>query len=345
MLKIKKILFLCIRGLGDTVIQSIYITSLIKKNPNLIFYIIGPENNLKIFKIQYLKNIIFIPYKVERNLTLLKKIESFIRFFPIAHKLKQKKIDLGIDLFGDYREILLFKFLPCKLFSIAYPKNHLFRKMVKVNPFLKGNYNFYPDLNINNYYEIIDHFFRFIKKKIELNYGQIYIDSHLKNSKKKSKQTIKIALNPFASVKSNNWPIYKWESLTKFLIQNPKNHIYIFYSSNDRNKMTNFFKHSRVFAQELSIEDYIKSMKGMDLSISCDSFSSHVGYISNTQNIIIYGSNNYKLFQPPKSIQISKSGGCSFHPCYNKPKCLNKPFQFDCLDSVTIEDVLDNIEN
>ena len=67
----KKILFFCIRGLGDTVIQSFFISNLIKNNPNEIFYVITNNRNKRILELYKSNNLKIISFDVSRDFNFL----------------------------------------------------------------------------------------------------------------------------------------------------------------------------------------------------------------------------------------------------------------------------------
>ena len=340
----KKILFFCIRGLGDTVIQSFFISNLIKNNPNEIFYVITNNRNKRILELYKSNNLKIISFDVSRDFNFLTKLRIIFNLVKISYKLRNEKIDYGFETSGDYREYLLFKLFFCKLFFIKFPKNHLFSKIIKPINYLSvlenNFFSYVPKESTINIYEIFEIFFQTVAKKINLKFTHnAYLNLKKCSNRKKINKNIKIALNPFATVLSNNWSLVKWEELAKKLLRIDNISIYIFYSKTDEDKLNKFYKHKRIHFKCLTISAYLNNIRNMDLSISSDSFSSHISHYYNLRNIIIYGSNNYKLFQPPNSISFFNSGGCKYYPCYNIPKCVDTSFEYTCINSITSDEV------
>lgn len=346
----KKFLFLSLRGLGDTVIQSQFILNLVKNNPYSVFYVITYENNKFVYDLNKHENLKVITIENERGFTFFNKLKIILNLIKLRFSIRATLFDYSIDMVGDIREFIISKFFASKIFYFTFSSKHLYSNMVIPIKFFvnsKNDTQFYLENNSKNIYSIYKDYFRFISKKLNLkfNYSNSKLNSISLIKRRKKNNLINIAFHPFASINSNNWPLKSWECLAKILIKRKDVIINIFCAENDKTKLKNFFQHKKIKIKSLPLNRFSFELKKNDLSICSDSFSSHISHFLKINSIIIYGSNDHRLFQPPGTIAICENGGCNFYPCFNKPKCIGTNYEYSCINSISCNYVYNNIKN
>lgn len=330
-----KILFLLGRNFGDTVIQRNNIEYLIKHNPKINFYLWCRSDFKYLFNFEKYTNVNFSFDMFPMGSSHKFRFYDSLRLIASILKLRNLKLTYGIDFTGDFRENILLSLITNKVISIQWPKNHPMKTLNRTFAFLFNfkKFIFYKAYENNiNLYHIYNSFYKFISLELGIRYS---------NEKKKilyiSKLTkYKIGLSPFASLECNTWPIEYWKLLIDKLLRSKRFEVYVFCDQTKKKTLQEKFRHLKINIISENINNFIKRFKEMDISVSNDSFASHLAFLHNKPNYIIYGANNPYLFSPPDSRIFFNNLTCSLYPCMNKCPCKKDTEieNFNCIKNI-----------
>jgi len=340
------LLFIQARDFGDAVIFTKLINTLGENFPNLKLDVFTKPIFINIYKNNpYINSIYYSNFPIGKS----KKIDviSNINLIKIILKLRKKNYDYVLNIVGDIRENFIGKLVnPKKNVSILWPKEHLFTRFIR-----NGRGKFLDEKikvprNIINIYDILDFitiYFgckKFEPPKIFLNHEKLL---KIKSSVLQEKI---IAIHPFTKKKHIFWNFDKWIKLINNLKKDYN--IWIFCAPDEREKAENIFKeiidNENVVIQTGDLEEFFIKLSLSKLLIGLDSFSVHVAYALNVPNIMLNGPNNYKIWQPKNTRVVCKANVCKYYPCYNKPLCIGKKYEYICMKAIEVEDILKAIE-
>lgn len=331
-----RLLFIQGRNLGDSVISTGLINSLGKSFPELhvdvftrpqysaIFY-----NNPNIRDIYYAN----FPMGTQKNFNF----SETIKFFLKIKQLRKIEYDTCINTMGDFREntigwLINPRWNTTVIWEGAHPFNMFIRKGCYS---LTNNFVQIPENIINIYDANV-----LIAKEL----GCKFIEKpklFLNNNSKKNSCKKNIAIHPLASQKSKLWDFGKWKSLINFLKESE--YVWIFGAPGERKELETIFKpiidNKRIVVHTGTLEEFFSKLSDVRLLIGLDSFSVHAAYALNIPSVMLIGSNDYRIWQSPNSRIVSKGNVCNYYPCYNKPKCTGKDFEYICMKAIKIEDV------
>jgi ADP-heptose:LPS heptosyltransferase len=145
-----KICFIAGRNIGDAVILSRFI-KLLSSCGNFNIFILATQKNGEVF--ESIPNV-----SVFKSYFPIADISFFYNPFKICNLiyniiiLRRKKIDIGVDIVGDCREIALSKLInPTRHLSPKWPNTHPFRKIIKTTNIFECHYISVPDDFVNVY--------------------------------------------------------------------------------------------------------------------------------------------------------------------------------------------------
>jgi heptosyltransferase-3 len=80
--------------------------------------------------------------------------------------------------------------------------------------------------------------------------------------------------------------------------------------------------------------------------IGLDSFSVHMAHRQGIRSVMLNAGNPPALWAIPAAggTTLASSGGCPHYPCFNVPKCVGTSYQYACVRSLSVDQVLDSIE-
>jgi len=266
---------------------------------------------------------------------------ELIQLLKVIKTLSNNKYDIVLNNIGDIRENLLGKLInPKQNISLIYDKDHPFKNLIRLNSSLfLDRYIFVPK-DVRNIYEIQRYFLK------ELGCSQILPPKIYLSEKYCTEETINkkiIGIHPFASQPSKIWSFDNWKSLINDL--KSEYVIWIFGSKDDEVTLNKFFSdiidQKGVFVKTGSLSNFFLNLSRCSLLIGLDSFSIHAASALGIKGIMLNGSNDWEIWKPDNVYVISKGKEfCKFYPCFNKPKCKGKDYEFICMNSINKGDVL-----
>jgi len=269
-----------------------------------------------------------------------KKIFVLGDFFKLVDELKEYNFDLGFDLRGDFRHILLMLLSGVKLrigFGIT-GGGFLLNKKVSYKKNLhpiEHNLDLLRSININ----VITYIPRiFIKKEAET---QIYKLLKYYDFKEGD---FTVIIHSQAGNPSKNWPKEKFAELLNQIYKKYKARIILTGSQDDRLANAEIINLSRVQALNLSGEINLQELFALinqsNLFVGIDSGPSHIASLTKKPVIILYSGTNISREWAPKSsnvVIIQKKPACG--NC-NKTTCSDNI----CMDLITVEEVIKAVE-
>lgn len=321
---IKKILIFDFHNIGDIVILSGFIKSLKDIFPkSTITLVCGPWAEVVLKNNKLIDNFIFFEAPWVRKKNLLKHILSI---FFIIFQLRKNTYDLGIDVRGDLRQIiLLFIIKANRRISFDFMGRGLLTDLVSTN---KKTINY-----LDYHTEIIKYLslkFRSNKRFLKV-HPQIYFS-------KKEEETIKfdtdynsIGIHLGASLEvrriSNSLRFNYLDSIIKSNLNNyPAKFIYFLsdYDLNEEKKIISkleMINNIRIIIWKGTLRELILKIKVLRKLYCLDSGPAHLAAAMGVELNIIYGPSDSKITKPlADKIQIIESNKPSCWPC-NLKKC------------------------
>ncbi|WP_022854411.1 glycosyltransferase family 9 protein [Thermodesulfatator atlanticus] len=337
----KKVLFIQARDYGDAVISTKLINTLGKNLPDLKLDVFTKPIFVSIYKNNpYINKIYCSNFPIGKSKRL--DVISNINLIKTILRLRKNKYKYVLNIVGDIRENFIGKLInPKKNIGILWHNDHLYARFIR-----NGNGKFLDEKikvprDVINIYDILDFIATYFGcKKIEP--PKIFLDQEKLLKIKFSIQQKIIAIHPFTKKKHNFWSFDKWIKLINIL---KKDHIlWIFCAPDERKVAEHIFKdlinNEKVSIQTGNLEDFFIKLSLSKLLIGLDSFAVHVAYALNVPNIMLNGPNNYKIWQPKNTKVVCKTNVCKYYPCYNKPLCVGRNFEYICMKAIEVEDVL-----
>lgn len=325
-----KILIISARSFGDCIV-TLELISYIAFEKNIKIDIFTKDEFVQFFKKNININQIHtssFPLGINAKFSPI----SLLQLFKKCNNLKKQNYDIVLNNIGDFRENFIGYLLGAKQnMSVKFSKNHPFNNLIRkgLNCLIDSFINI-PDTLINVYSMqkyIAEHI---LNKKIPL---------HVRNIQQTTSK--KIAIHPTASQKCRLWQFDKWVALIDALYKNDK--ITIFCTQNEQKDIEKKFKlvKDKVEIIASNIDEFLNNLKSVETIICLDSFAVHAAYYSGVKNIIMLnGANDFNIWLPPKANVVLGNFECPHYPCYNKPKCIGKDFEYTCIQSIDIQDVI-----
>jgi ADP-heptose:LPS heptosyltransferase len=315
----KKIVFLSLRGLGDSTILASFLR---KINPNFsLLKVVTWNNHEPIFRT--------ISSEIEivkiRQHKFFNTIFTFFCAITILRRYREYAI---VNLYGDLIQSALTFFSNSEIkICPKWAPNHAFRKLLRHIPF-SFNESIFIDISTKNVYEIhsiiLSAVFPDLRVREALELRSIISSPRIKKSN--------VAIMIGAADNSRQWPIDKWIHLFQLFKINYIDFT-IYLDHNNTNALLNFKEFSSNI-KCLTLVELLESLKNHSVGVGLDSFSSHLYEYLGIRSVLIYGSNSPDYFKPPNAIALSSSGGCNCYPCYNRPLCISEKSEFACIKSI-----------
>lgn len=160
-----------------------------------------------------------------------------------------------------------------------------------------------------------------------------------------SRERVTVGLHPSASQPFKLWPAKHWQSLIRSLADRGFA-LVLFGAPADRPQLEALLGSAGVPAEVFtrSLQDFVARLADVDVLVGLDSFSVHLASDRGVRTILLNGANDPRVFTPIGSEAISRPGVCPAQPCYGRPTCIGKEYQYACMSSITAADVLSAIE-
>ncbi len=277
------------------------------------------------------------PWFKRKNGRLI-KLREFIR---LAKVLRREKYDIGIDLRGDLRHIILMSLAGIK-YKIGYG-------ITGGGFFLDKEVSYYPQVHeVEHNSDLL----KAIDIKSMYKESEFFIPDEYKNFAEEfyAKNGLRtedflVCIHPGAGYHSKRWLPKKWAQLIDRLTEEFKAKVVIIGTKEDKTSLGNIKEtiRSKVIDAigKTSLGELAALLKRANLFIGTDSGPSHVASAVNTPSIILYsGTNDAKQWAPlgKKIIIIQKDIPCK--GC-GRLKCANNI----CMDLITVDEVMEAVRH
>ncbi len=356
--KIKKILIIRPRAIGDVILTTPFIRALKKAIPEAkIDYLLEPFvapvlygnpniNKILVFNRQSRKKELPAVARMRKDefKNLNSSVEIFKNNFEMFSYLLKNKYDIVFDLWGNFRTILI-----CLLSFAKYRAGFVYklRKLFYNIPVVP---DIVPKYNVEYYLDLLKPLnIQMDKKNTEIYYSkqdeQYISDFLIKLDRNKSKI---IGINPMGSWVTKKWPEDKFiELISVILKQIPESKIVLIWGPGEYESVSNikiyFDKDKRVIiAPETNINQLAVIIKNFDILVTNDGAPKHIAVATGTKTLTIYGPTNYKSWGPAddkKHLYIFSGINCA--PC---DKMICKDRDIECMKSIKVSDVFEKIK-
>lgn len=269
-------------------------------------------------------------------------VKKWLPFLEAMLRIRKLSPDVSIDFVGDFRERLLARFVGSINHKyLAWDVEHPMRRSVR-NPFGIGSPLIVVPQTTPSVYAAQEQFVESLTGRASL------IPPRRENSKitRTSGPSMRVGIHPFASQPSRMWPGSNWYELVAQLIAMGCS-VTAFAAPDERPALLKMLGAQRDAVRIVTapMPEFAKEVTDLDLLIGHDSFSVHVASRFQVAVIMIAGSGDYRIWTPPGAVALAHSGGCSIWPCHNKPNCVGTTREFACIQSVSVAEVKDAVEN
>ena len=318
------------RNLGDAVIQADFVSKLATRG-FAERYIVWTRPQVS-FLFSSIPNCQVIPSQFPVGTNKQFDLAALVRLVRAALAIRKLRPSVTIDLIGDFRERILARLVGSQPhLHIGWPKEHSFVRQIR-NPFGVGQPLLTVPPSCRNVYKAYDLFLDALT----------YSDSlHRAREPESARSVVRIGLHPFASQDCRLWPAERWRTLADELVRRGAR-VVVFGSPSEREKLEQVFLEqlARVEVFTGSLQEFESAVAGLDVLIGLDSFAVHMAQRHGIRSVVINSANDPTLWSPPGATVIHSSGGCAFHPCFNIPRCQNTSFEYACIRSISVQDVL-----
>jgi len=269
-----------------------------------------------------------------------RKVFEFKKFFKLARELQRHNYDLGIDLRGDFRHLLLMALAGVR-FKVGYSitgGDFLLDKRVE---YKDGAHSVQHNLDL----------LRDLKVDIVTDRPQIYSCEEDKRSTEEffkennlASDDFIVAIHPYAGYPSKNWLDSRFADLIEILDEKYKAKIILVGGEKDKDKVKAILGMCKApvisACGTTSLGELLELIKRSSVFIGVDSGPSHIAATTDTPILVLYsGTNISKEWGPrsEKTVIIQKDipcKGCEKLDCEHNI----------CMDLISVEDVLDEVE-
>jgi heptosyltransferase-3 len=263
-------------------------------------------------------------------------IVAHIKLLMEIRLIKKNNYDIALNNIGDFREDIIGWLIGAKQnISVRFSKQHPFVNLIKAGfGFFVNKYINIPDDMLNVYD---------MQKYIAENILQKNI---ILRKKTKADIPTKIAIHPIASMECKMWKYKNWIDVIEKIYKNDK--IIVFCSPDEKKYVENIFSTvlDKIDIVGESVEIFLQKLECVKIFIGLDSFSIHAAYYKDVPlKIMLNGANDANIWVPPNTKVVETKCECSYRPCYNSPKCKGTSFEYTCIKSIKVKDVLKEISS
>lgn len=356
--KIKKILIVRPRAIGDVILTTPLIRALKKALPDsTIDYLLEPFvapvlygnpniNKILVFRRHSAKK--ELPAVAKMRKDELKKIDSSVKVFKNTLELYlyliNQKYDIVFDLWGNLRTILICMFSGARYRVGFVYKLRKFFYNIPVVPDIIPKYNVYYYLDLLKPFNIKED-----GGKTDIYYSkedEKYISDFM-ISLKSDKSKI-IGINPMGSWITKRWPEDKFIELIKMILKEiSDSKIVLIWGPGQHDlvsKIKSFFHYtpSVYMAPETNINQLAALIKNLDVLVTNDGAPKHIAVAVGTKTLTIYGPTNYKSWGPAndaRHLYIFSRMNCA--PC---DKLVCKERNIECMKNIKVTDVFEKMK-
>jgi heptosyltransferase III len=328
----------CGRNLGDIVIASTFVTSLISRG-YAEKYIVWTRPQMR-FLFEQLADceVVSSPFPV--GTTKHFDFRGALAFISAARQIRRRKVSVSIDLTGDVRERWFARLAgSTRHLHIGWAKGHPFHGLIR-NPFGDGQPVVIVPADVPNIYTghqlLLDRLAPRERPSAGMFAGY---------RSRSAGGPFRIGLHPFASQPSKLWPEEHWRTLVSHLLDQGFQ-IVSFGSPAELPRLRTLFAglSDRMRIHAASLEEFGTALTEVDLLIGLDSFGVHMANRQRVPSIMLNAGNPAELWAVPGGQTLSKSGGCVYFPCFNRAPCLGTTTGSVCVRSIGVSDVIAAVE-
>ncbi|QWE08951.1 glycosyltransferase family 9 protein [Polynucleobacter ibericus] len=327
------------RRFGDAIMNASNLKLASQARPDIKWIIwTKPEFSL-LFKLMGFDNLITAEFPIAGGFPKIIK-GGWIDLIQSTIQLRKMKIDVSFDFIGDTRESFLGTLIGSRVhYSPKWAPSHWMHHLIWRMQIPGVNY-----LSVKpNDHQV----YEFIPALLSELVGS-KLSAPIKPSLKKLAfdTSPKIAFHPYSSQAFKKWPNQHWLKLAQLLSQYAITPSTLCSSSEESEARDQFGSSIPTvhIAPSESLEQLIAEIKKFDLLIGVDSFLVHLASALGKKTIVINAGNLPQWWAPPNSVAIGQSGGCTYYPCFNEPKCIGKITESACIKSITPEQIIAAIE-
>jgi len=350
-----KCLIISGRALGDAIIARGFIDEISFRNVNVRWYVWCRPESLPIFKAAASVDKIFTSYFPMGLRSKIFKINILKQMLSCVFQIRSLKPEISVDLIGDIREWLLGLALGSQHhIAPVWPHGHVVNRLI-INPIPRcwEKESLIP-MGLQNIYAVRKIIRNLVESEIfkrstsagvaTSTYGKLTHNAKSANKESECRGRKIIGIHPCASQQSRLWPIANWRALLQILLLNGYK-LRLYGASSDRDYLIRIAAGilDESCVSTLSVTEFLIDIKQLKLLICLDSFSAHAAFSRGVPNVMLFGSNNPKIWSTPTSVPVWSSGGCPYYPCYNKPRCKGTLAEYVCIRSVSVDMVLEAI--
>jgi lipopolysaccharide heptosyltransferase II len=336
--KSKKILFIQLWGIGETILTLPAIKAVKNKFRNAEIYILATDRNKVVYESAQI-NLEIIPLSLNPFSILKFIIYAFKKFDIVVDMEEYLNTSSIISYFAGKQRVGFSHGIRSKLYNKTVPyndKKHCAETFLDLARAVRAEYR--------------------EKKLVKLRYGRNE-EEKIKNilpKLPKNSKLIGIVAGSAESAKSRMWPKENYAKLSNELIK--ENKALIFLGTKEEKQIADSIisqlsqKNRAVnLAGEISVKELFCLIEQLDLLITNDTGPLHVASAQKTKCIGLFGPNTPIRFGPygNKAIAIYHKESCEFSPCINVhlgqvPDCLYKKNSKDyqkCMKSISVEEV------
>ncbi|MEI7541634.1 MAG: glycosyltransferase family 9 protein [bacterium] len=343
--KIKKVLIIRHRAIGDIILVTPFIRALKKAMPNVqVDMVIEPMGIEVLQGNPYInKAIIFEKNKFSKAPFWIKIKETF-KFYK---QLMDSKYDVVFDLWGNLRTALMCFFTGAK-YRVGFNfrvRKYFYNIVVKPDGPPKYNVYYHMDLlkaiGIKDDGQQTDFYVMASDKKFAENFYE---------SIGKRADDIVVGLNPAGSWITKRWPEYKYAQLADEIVKVYKNvKIVIVWGPKEKfmaEKIYTLMKEVKkdVFlAPETTLKQLGALLLCMNVFVSNDGAPNHLAIALNVPSLTVFGPTNYKSWIPAGSLRHAeihseiKCAPCDRMACPTNIECMND------IDAHAVFEVMDKL--
>ncbi len=356
--KIKKILIIRPRAIGDVILTTPFIRAIKKSIPDAkIDYLLEPFvapvlydnpyiNKILVFNRQLPKKELPAVKKMREN--ELQNIRNSVLVFnnntDMFFYFNKQKYDIVFDLWGNLRTILICLFSGAKYRVGFVYKLRKFFYNIPVVADIVPKYNVYYYLDLLKPLDIKNN-----DAQTEIYYSK-QDEQHISDfmsllGKENSKI---IGINPMGSWITKRWPEYKFiELIREILTEIPDAKIVLIWGPGEYESVSkikdSFPDEKRIFiAPETNINQLAALIKKLDVLVTNDGAPKHIAVAVGTKTLTIYGPTNYKSWGPADdSRHLYIFSGINCAPC-DKMKCPDR--NIECMSDIKVSDVFEKMK-
>jgi ADP-heptose:LPS heptosyltransferase len=331
-------LVLFMQRLGDAVIASGFVNTLHKRYPEMPIDILGRPGLREVCAT-------FTSFQEYFGIDLpfwgahRKSYSDVMSALRTIRAIRRRKYSYCINLIGDIRENLVGRMTGARWrVAPVWSPGHPFAQLIT-----PGNARWMTNCGIripaeySSYYESMSVLAR------QLGMGDIEWPRHLARQQDGEKP-VTVAIHPGSSHPSKQWGAAKWKNLIRDLDSRGYQTVFVG-SPEERAFLLEEFSQeirdcgSGVWTSDVSgLATFVSSV---DALVGMDSFSAHVAHSVGVPAIVLHGSTEVGIMDPPDSIGLSAGHLCKFFPCHYKYPCKGTEGEYCCSRGIETSEVVD----